>query len=677
MKTGTGSSKWVVCFSVIVLLCGLSPTVFAVPQLISYQGRLTDSDGKPLTKTVDVTFTFWNAEAGGSQLGSFSDTDSVTPSGDGLFSTLIGDDPDLLIPSDLFLADSVWLNINVNGTNLRPRTRMVSTGYAFEARRADMSTTSLIALYAVRSGNADTVDKKHAEDFSAAEHTHGFRDITGVVSDAQLPAGITRDSELTDGLATKANAAHTHDKSDLLKTGTLGFDWLDGDVADGLTINGGTLDNTPIGASTPSTGAFTSLSNTGATTLGQNSGSLATINSALKITSGSPGDNKLLVSDASGNATWQANVNADTLDSYHASAFQQKYQNIKVVAKSGGDYSTISAALNAITDASNSNRYLVYVAPGVYNERVTMKSYVDIEGAGEMTTKITQPGSNNSMIHTLTSAGNCEVRFLTVENTGGNLYAYAVTNIGENTQFTHVTILASGGTSACVGFRNTALATVLRNVTISLTGSSDTMFCINAVNPSNLKILNSSVSATGATNCLGIYNSGDCDLLLRDSTLAINAKDNESGYSYGIQNYGTTTMTNTDIEARYGQLSRGIYNGGMLTIQTSTIDALSGGIAAYGIYNLNSVFIRNSDISAVSGVSNYGIFNTATSGAYNVQIDGCKVIGNTSAVYGDAEFTIRVGTSKLAGGAVAPNGASCTCAGVYDEAYVFYASTCP
>jgi len=46
-------------------------------------------------------------------------------------------------------------------------------------------------------------------------------------------------------------------------------DLLDGtsSVA-GIDINSGTIDNTPIGATTPSTGAFTTLSSTGTTTIG-------------------------------------------------------------------------------------------------------------------------------------------------------------------------------------------------------------------------------------------------------------------------------------------------------------------------------------------------------------------------------------------------------------------------
>lgn len=39
-------------------------------------------------------------------------------------------------------------------------------------------------------------------------------------------------------------------------------------------INGGTVDNTPIGATTPSSGAFTTLATTGASTLGDAAGDL-------------------------------------------------------------------------------------------------------------------------------------------------------------------------------------------------------------------------------------------------------------------------------------------------------------------------------------------------------------------------------------------------------------------
>ena len=104
------------------------------------------------------------------------------------------------------------------------------------------------------------------------------------------------------------------------------------------------------------------------------------------------------------------------------------YHNVVIVAKGGGDFTSIQSALNSITDAGDANRYLIYVAPGVYSERVTMKPYVDIEGAGELNTRITFTGSTQNDTGTLVGANNAEVRFLTVENTGGNSHAIAIYN---------------------------------------------------------------------------------------------------------------------------------------------------------------------------------------------------------------------------------------------------------
>ena len=57
------------------LLLGAAASVWAAPGIISYQGRLTDAGGDPITTALSVTFTFWDAEVGGNPLGAFSDTD--------------------------------------------------------------------------------------------------------------------------------------------------------------------------------------------------------------------------------------------------------------------------------------------------------------------------------------------------------------------------------------------------------------------------------------------------------------------------------------------------------------------------------------------------------------------------------------------------------------------------
>lgn len=63
----------------------------------------------------------------------------------------------------------------------------------------------------------------------------------------------------------------------------------------------------------------------------------------------------------------------------HDSAYQKKYANVIVVAKSGGDLTDPISAMNSISDASATNHFLLKIMPGVYdigtatNWRFTLK----------------------------------------------------------------------------------------------------------------------------------------------------------------------------------------------------------------------------------------------------------------------------------------------------------------
>ena len=76
------------------------------------------------------------------------------------------------------------------------------------------------------------------------------------------------------------------------------------------------------------------------------------------------------------------------------------YAKVYTVAQSGGDFTTITAALAACTSPGPANRYLVRVMPGTYNEAIACKSYVTLQGAGKYASEVTGlvSGRDNSTI---------------------------------------------------------------------------------------------------------------------------------------------------------------------------------------------------------------------------------------------------------------------------------------
>lgn len=435
----------------------------------------------------------------------------------------------------------------------------------------------------------------------------------------------------------------------------------------------------------------------------------------------------------------------------------QSYKNVVVVAQSGGDYTSVAAALNSISDNSSTNGYLVYVAPGVYTETVYMKPYVDIEGAGENVTRITQVASASNS--TVIGASNAELRFLTVEITGGTWYSSAINNGSASPSLLHVTASAFGSTIQNVGISNSGSSSpTMNNVTASASGSSATLnagvFNISSSSPTmnnvtasasgstanNYGVFNSSsspvmnnvaatasgagaslnagianvsssptmnnvtASASGSSTTLnaGVYNSGSSPTMnnvtatASDSTASnygvydtfssspimngVTATAFRGSTSYGVFNAISSSprMSNVNASASGASDNIGIANANSSSPSMNNVTATaSGGTNNFGVYNDRaSATIENSVITG-SGGNNAGIYNTATSGVYTVTVDLSKVTGSSKTIRSDAEFTTKVGGSKLEGGAVFPNGGTVTCAGVFDENYTIFPSTCP
>lgn len=113
----------------MILVAAISATFTyaGVPNTVNYQGRLTDSDGNPVSDdSYEVIFTIYDAAEGGDS--KWTETQSII-TGNGLFAVLLGTiNP---IVDTVFNGTTRYLSLEVAGApELFPRTAMVSVPYA-------------------------------------------------------------------------------------------------------------------------------------------------------------------------------------------------------------------------------------------------------------------------------------------------------------------------------------------------------------------------------------------------------------------------------------------------------------------------------------------------------------------------------------------------------------------
>ena len=121
--------------------------------------------------------------------------------------------------------------------------------------------------------------------------------------------------------------------------------------------------------------------------------------------------------------------------------------NIVYVAPSGGDHASIQSAINATAAvASPINPVLIRIAPGTYQEQVTLKDYVDIEGSGPNVTHILYGGAGGTVI----TGAQSEMRNLQVvnlnnaSNPGANAIFQTSNTVAGSTKLSNVSLVADG-----------------------------------------------------------------------------------------------------------------------------------------------------------------------------------------------------------------------------------------
>ena len=122
--------------AVIVFLYAAQARLWAQtpPGLMNFQGRLTDAANNPLTGPQDFTFRIYDAPApGGVQL--WTETQTGITVTNGVLAVQLG----AVVPltADVFNGSAAWLEITVGVVLLIPRTRLVTSAYAFNANRLE------------------------------------------------------------------------------------------------------------------------------------------------------------------------------------------------------------------------------------------------------------------------------------------------------------------------------------------------------------------------------------------------------------------------------------------------------------------------------------------------------------------------------------------------------------
>lgn len=241
----------------------------------------------------------------------------------------------------------------------------------------------------------------------------------------------------------------------------------------------------------------------------------------------------------------------------HSHPGLKKPTNVIVVARDGGDFASPLDALAAIGDASADNPYLVKIMPGVYDlglATLVMKEYVDIEGSGELTTRLRGNAGGAGIV---AGASRAELRNLTVEATGVDGDVVGIFNGNASPRLSHLAVEVHGDKSS-FGIYNMMAAPRLVDVTVTVVGSDATFGIFNL--HSSPEIRNSSVTAGN-----GIYTASSGTVRLEGSVItgSILTIYNDTGTTTRIAN---TRLTGGRV-ANNGLLScTGVYDDTFLPI---------------------------------------------------------------------------------------------------------------
>ena len=107
-----------------------------VPNVVNYNGTLSNASGKPTTAISGVTFSLYKDSEGGAPL--WMETQNLQPDSRGHFSAKLGSASGRGLPADLFASgEARWLGVRPQGQEEQARVLLLSVPYALKALDAE------------------------------------------------------------------------------------------------------------------------------------------------------------------------------------------------------------------------------------------------------------------------------------------------------------------------------------------------------------------------------------------------------------------------------------------------------------------------------------------------------------------------------------------------------------
>ena len=325
-------------------------------------------------------------------------------------------------------------------------------------------------------------------------------------------------------------------------------------------------------------------------------------------------------STASGSFTGFTDYSKKSINNANSFFITNKDAFIITVAKKGGDFSSIAAAVDSITDSSDTVRYIISVGAGEFIEpliNIVNKPYISVIGFSILAT-IVKPDSPTH--HVFDVGPSNEILFMTISDAGSGYAGIAVQDSGDYSQAHKVAIY------------NCDIGVLVTSATQSTIFYGEYLEFDEVYNY-GVKVIATN-GQTARAHLENYYN------------YSVGGKDFIGSYATGPGSQLTMVTCGTETTGATGNYGTGIYaqDGATLEIVSASFTGLNKAINIGNVGSPCSIEING--VTCSDNNSDLIIAQPNTSGTFSGAIDKTKVVinaQNVSAVFQDAvvgDYTI-------------------------------------